>query len=179
MRNRVPYPARASLFVLIVLVAGATFGTLIGPAWGKTAGDITEQNDWDLYMNRMARIAGENLSPVFQAVTRAANSFEQNENMKEFSQQLENTKIELMTIQALMSSLNPPVQLLVADHYIRSGVQKLLNGMDILLNGMAGEDAEPPVTAMESVSLGAGYVVKGYGMLNAQNRAPTDLAQTP
>jgi hypothetical protein len=165
----------APLYLAVVLVFAAVW--LPAPARGTEPGG--GKNEWDVYMNQMARIADENLSPVFQAVTQAANSFERTENLLSFSGQLESGKTELMTIQALMAGLNPPVQLLEADHYIRDGIQKLMDGLDILIRGAAGKQTTPALVAMENVTRGADFVVRGYGLLSEQSRRPTDLAQTP
>ncbi len=172
-------PARLSLFISLLLILGVTFGTITCPGIGSDARAASEKNDWDIYMNRMARIADENLSPVFLAVTQAANSFGQHENLQRFSSQLEYSKTELVNIQALMIGLAPPVQLLEADHYIREGVQQLLSGMDIMIKGIRQEQSQHSVLALETVTLGANYVVKGYGILSEQSTPNQDLAQPP
>jgi len=178
-------PAQSSLFTLIspftliLLVIGVIIGTITCPGLEKDAWAAPEKNGWDIYMNQMARIADENLSPVFMAVTHTANTFGQNENLQTFSTQLENSKTELLNIQVLMSGMAPPVQLLEADHYIREGVQQLMQGMDILINGIRQEQSQKTLLALESMTLGANYVVKGYGLLSEQSTPRPDLAKTP
>jgi len=169
-------PPGSSRVAALLAVAAVGLAALMLPLETE-AGATPEARDWDLYVNQMSRIAEENLSPVFQAVTQAANSFGRREDLQEFTLQLEQSKTELVNIQTLMAGLVPPVQLLEADHYIREGVQQLLNGMDVLIEGIRESRSQHSLLAVKTVTRGADFVVRGYGMLSEQSKPRPDLAR--
>jgi len=180
MRNGVAVPARPSRSCPAILLIGLCVIALPASAGTRPCAAATEDGARDLYVDRMTGIADRTLSPVFQTVTRAAASFQRTQDLPAFARQLESSRQELLRVQTLLRGLHPPPRLLVADHYIRSGVQRLLAGMGLLLDGMSGKDAAPPGKAMETLSLGAGHVVKGYGRVRAQAaHGPAGLAHAP